>query len=74
MCDIVWYEECSYKLPAYYKHSIADFSDSYVSVYLDDLLIFSKSEKNQLKYVHMISECLNNAGYHVKIMFVHFFY
>lgn len=41
---------------------MADLVDACILVYLDNIIIFSRNEKDHIKHVYMVLEWLNNAG------------
>jgi hypothetical protein len=57
--------------PAIFQHLMNDifqeFQDDFVICYLDDILIFSKNEKNHEKHVRMVLQKLHGAELYAKL-------
>ena len=56
--------------PSYFQRSmnllLADLLDVCVLIYMDDILIFSKSAEEHHQHVRQVFECLNERKWHVK--------
>ena len=56
--------------PSHFQRSmnllLADLLDVCVLIYMDDILIFSKSAEEHLQHIRQVFECLNEKKWHVK--------
>ena len=56
--------------PSHFQHSmnllLSDLLDVCVLVYMDDILIFSKSAEEHHQHIRQVFECLNEKKWHVK--------